>query len=79
MEERRRVMRDQREFERAKPFMLYGVLFSLPGVYRTCRFVIAERRELRQTRSALEIIREDTARRLAAENHAAHQVATELA
>ncbi|MHA7209830.1 hypothetical protein [Arthrobacter sp. MDT1-65] len=61
-------MQDQREFERAKPFMLYGVVFSLPGVYRACRFVIAERRALRRTRDALQIIREDTARRLATDS-----------
>ena len=59
------------DFERVRPWMLYGVLFSLPGLYRVCRFVGAERRALRETRDALSVIREDTARRLAAEKHAA--------
>ncbi len=74
--EHERVKRDLVEFKRARPWMLYGVLFSLPGLYGACRFVIAERRMLRETREALRVIREDTARRLASEQAAKNQAAT---
>ncbi len=55
--------------------MFYGVLFSLPGLYQACRFVSAERRALRETRDALSIIREDTARRLTTEKLATEKPA----
>ncbi len=67
-DDRRRMDRELREFEQVTPWMVVAVLFSLPGLYEACRFIGAERRSLRETRTALRLIREDTARRLAAEH-----------
>jgi hypothetical protein len=63
----KRAKRAKRKDGSSLPWAIGTALLPLYGLYRLRRFIGAERRALEETRDALQFIREDTVRRLAAQ------------